>query len=211
MHTPAQAVVLRYTCKATPLISLYCPTHGRLVVYDRRRHHTKQPLAPGQLIDCAIERFGNSWQLQMAEPVMVKATSSSYESLYWQHHLLDIYYCYIPLEQPSDELFRLLTVFMRLDAAPAKVWKAAIVYLFSLLGYGVPKSLLECIKLIVLIDEHARTYNTANVLHIDWQKQYVWSEQAIDDWLVQMLEQHDHYHLLKTQYLLSQLYGTAKR
>ena len=176
---------------------------------DGRRHGARDPLHVGQIIDGYLDQFGSSWQLQGAEHLMTQAPEASPESLYWQHHLLDIYYCYVPLEQPSGALFQLLSLCMRLGQAPPIVWKAAVVYLFSLLGYGVPKTLEECGKLLFRIDEHARTYNTANVLHIDWQKEYACDEQTMNRWLIEVLQQHAHYSLLKTHYLFGQLYGTV--
>lgn len=210
MHTVIHAVVLRYTCKATPALSLYTPTHGRITVRDCRRSPHRNPLHVGDVIEGHLQRFGSSWQLAAAEQVITKHhEAASSDALFWKHHFLDVYYCYIPLEQPSDDLFQLLSLLMRLESAPPKIWKAALVHLFAQLGYGVPPELRNCIGMIAQIDEYAQTYNTANVLHINWQKEYVWDEQMLNTWLVRMIQQHAHYSMLRTHYLFGQLYGTV--
>lgn len=210
MHTVINAVILRYTCKATPLLSLYTASHGRITVRDCRRNIHRSPLHVGDSIEGHIQQFGSTWQLSAAEQVIIKQQDQhDPHSLFWKHHLLDLYYCYVPLEQPSVDLFQLLSIMMRLESAPALIWKAALVHLFGQLGYGVPAELQNCLKVIIQIDEYAQTYNTANVLHIDSQKEYVWDEQAADAWLVKMMQQHAHYSLLQTHYLFGQLYGIA--
>lgn len=209
MHTVLAAVVLRCTCKATPLLSLYTATHGRITVRDARRHASRNPLHVGDTVSVHLERFGKSWQLVHAQNEMTQPKNVTPETLFWRHHILDMYYCFIPLEQPSENLFSLLALCVRLNNAPSVVWKSLLVKLFGLLGYGVPPTLHACNQLVRQIDEHAQTYNTANVLRITEKNEYVSDEKALDTWLVSMVQQHEHYFLLKTHYLLEQLYTMA--
>lgn len=209
MHTVLESVVLRYNCKATPLLSLYTATHGRVIVRDMRRYEAKSPLHVGDIVSVHLDRFKKSWQLVHAQGEVTQPQNVIPETLFWRHHILDMYYCFIPLEQPSEELFSLLCLCARLDNAPPFVWKALLVRLFALLGYGVPSALFACQQLVRTIDEHAQTYNTANVLRITEQNKYSSDEKELDTWLVSMVQQHEHYYLLKTHYLLKQLYTLA--
>jgi hypothetical protein len=209
MHTIIQAVVLRSLDGYGSRYSLYTSVYGRLDIHDIRRARERSPLVVGDVGYVVLMQQGKRWMLDSFESMLAWAETTNTESFYWRHHFLDMYFYYVPLEQPSEELFALLLFVLQLAIAPIILFKLCAARFFSLLGYYVPEALLWYNTVLQGVDEFMQQNSAKDVLRFEIKEEYILRSMELDSWLVSLVVQHDHFKYLKTQHFLPQLYGTA--
>jgi hypothetical protein len=207
MHTIIQAVVLRSLDGYGLRYSVYTSEYGRLDIQDIRRGRERSPLVIGDVGYVVLVQQGKRWALDSFESMIARSEAGHTESFYWRHHFLDMYFYYVPLEQPSTELFGLLLFVLQLAVAPVLVFKLCAARFFSLLGYYVPEALLWYKGVLQGVDEFMQQNSANDVLRFEIKEEYILRSIELDAWLVDVVVQHDHFKYLKTQHFLPQLYG----
>jgi len=209
MHAIIQAVVLRSTQSEPAVLSLYTPLYGRLMAQDMRRKQQWQAAAIGDVCYASISSQGTRWILHDLESVITRGSLLDTEVFYWQSHVLDLYFHYVPLEQPSNELFSLLVQILRVSAAPSIVFKLFGAHFFSLLGYHIPEDLRWYRQVLASIENHDGGGSSTGSFVFSSDATSASVSKNLDQWLMSMVVQHDHFRYLKTQNFLQQLYSTA--
>ena len=207
MNVVIQAVVLRKICADESAIALYTPHYGRLRTLQKVRKKQWEQVSTGDICLAAIEfRQGKVFLLNL-ESVVTRPIAADANSFFWQSHFLEMYFYYIPLEQPNKELFSLLTHVMRLSVAPDLLFKACLAQFFSLLGYHVPEEVFWYRDLFGALEGHSDTSASRVALDVGAAGRYEAKEmQNLDRWLLNTVREHDHFRYLKTQQFLPQFY-----
>jgi len=207
MDVVIQAVVLRKIFADESAIALYTPRYGRLKVLQKARKKQWEEVSTGDICLATIEfRQGKAFLLNL-ESVVTRSPVADATSFFWQSHLLEMYFYYVPLEQPNDELFALLTYVMRLSVAPDILFKACLAQFFSLLGYHVPEEVFWYRDLFGALDGYDDTSAQRTALDARLVERYEVKEtQNLDHWLLSTVREHDHFRYLKTQQFLPHFY-----
>lgn len=209
MQTIIQAVVLRNVGLEPIRLSLYTSLYGRLTVHDMRRKKQWQEAIVGDICYASLAAQGNRWFLYDLESVVTRVAGADMSSFFWQNHILDMYFYYVPLQQPSGDLFSLLIQILRISVAPDIVFKLFVAHFFSLLGYHVPEQLRWYRQVLGQIELHGLEQGIDPQLKMELEVTHAHSVEILDQWLMSMVVQHDHFHYLKTQNFLTQLYRIA--
>ena len=204
MEYTERAVVLREQCPATPTISLFTQHHGRISAKDRRTNRGVR-LQQGQGTRLVLLREKGRWFIKDAE-LLLQPVGTNHETLFWLHHLLELYYYFLPLEQANGELFMHLCMLLRIEVAPLSFWQIAVVRFLGFLGYGVPGELRDDVLLFDQQVEPSARNLAANVLHLDEQKEYHCEPLIREKWITHMVRSHPHASLLKTTDFFTHLY-----
>jgi len=199
MHAIIQAIILRIITTHPLTVALYTPTFGRLTLRDMRRRSHLQPLIVGDTGHAEISGQASSWHFYSFESLVTQHQMTDPYLFFWRNHLLDLYFHYVPLGQPQEELFELLVQALRLHKAPPIACKLFIVHFFKLLGCHMPEGFDQYTQTLesLIFEPEAKTYT------------YL-CEEKLDQWLSSMIVQHDHFQYLKTQQFMPQLYSSMK-
>ncbi|MDQ5940681.1 MAG: hypothetical protein QG632_407 [Candidatus Dependentiae bacterium] len=209
MQAIIQAVILRNVQSEPMALSLYTPLYGRLIVQDMRRKRQWQEVVVGDICYASLSVQGTRWFLHDLESVVTYQESAGMNAFYWRSHVLDLFFHYVPLQQPSSELFSLLVHILRISSAPDIVFKLFGLHFFSLLGYHVPEDLRWYRQVLAGIEQHHAENSQDQNVAFDFGATPLHVADGVDRWLMSMVVQHDHFRYLKTQIFLNQLYSTA--
>jgi len=207
MQIIIQAVVLRRIAQEPVTLSLYTERFGRITVRDISAKKQWQEAAVGDICYATLEQRGKTWFLLGLESVVTYAQSADSATFFWHHHLLDMYFYYVPLEQPSSHLFVLLTTLLQIAVGGDIVFKLFMAHFFSLLGYYVPEEVRWYRLLLAQLEAHVAVSSSSVAIN-DADCDYA-SLAQLDAWLLTTVSQHDHFQYLKTHQFLPQLYCTA--
>jgi hypothetical protein len=209
MHTIIQAVVLRSMDGYRSRYSLYTATYGRVEIDDMRRSKERAPLVIGDVGEVVLVQHGKYWRIDSFESMLARSDVLDTQSFYWRQHFLDMYFYYVPLEQPSAELFALLLFVLQLAAAPVFLFKLCAARFFALLGYYVPEAFSWYGTVLEHVGQSVHNGAPKDVLRFEIKDEYISRSTELDAWLIDLVVQHDHFKYLKTQHFLPQLYDTT--
>ena len=203
MQIIIQAVVLRSMDGEFSLYSFYTALYGRLQVRDMRFAKKWDTLVVGDVGHATLLKRGRQWLLSSFESVMTRSQHTEADFFYWRSHFLDMYFYYIPLEQPCADLFGLLVFVLQISSAPLVLFKLCAVRFFVLLGYAIPESLRWYTQALhpIMNEQEAK-----DVLRFEIKEEYILGSKELDMWLVETVTKHDHFRYLKTHMFLPQLY-----
>jgi len=176
-------IVLRRRWFVDDKISLFTDGYGRL-----------------QGLSCNINRSVSCWEL--SDPSIVWTPCSGvHTTFYWQQHFLELYYYFLPLEQPSEELFSLLSVLIHVAKAPALFWRGGVGCFFQMLGYQLSTELESLVTSFTKVCNyywHKVQENNDNVLQIPMENDCYYDVFDLDSSIMSLLKRHPYYHMLKT-------------
>ena len=207
MQIIIQAVVLRRIAQEPTTLSLYTERFGRIEVRDVSSRKQWHEVSVGDICYATLEQRGKTWFLNYLESVVTYSLNADSQTFFWHHHLLDMYFYYVPLEQPGDRLFVLLATVLQVSRGSDLVFKLFMAHFFALLGYFVPeeimwyRSVLAQLELLAIQSSPAATIDD---IDCDYE-----SVLQLDAWLKITVSQHDHFRYLKTPQFLPQLYCTV--
>ncbi len=210
MQIIIQAVVLRCIASDRLTVALYTERYGRITAHDASRKKQWQSMSVGDICYITLGQRGNTWFLYNYESVLTYHMQSHPQTFFWHQHILDMYFYYVPLEQPSAHLFVLLTTILKISVAADLVFKLFIIHFFCLLGYFVPESFRWYRALLAQLESYLHADDATLLMTLDVESaRYESQVPALDVWLVGMVSNHDHFRFLKTQQFLPQLYSMA--
>jgi len=209
MQIIIQAVVLRRISAEPLTLALYTERYGRITVHDVSLKKQWQEIGVGDICYVTLGQRGKKWFLYHHESAVTYSLHSDLPTFFWHHHLLDMYFYYVPLEQPSAHLFVLLLMALKISAASDCVFKILVIHFFALLGYFVPPAFRWYRLLLAELEQHTQQERYDLVMTLMPTNQDETSLAALDAWLLSMVSQHDYFRYLKTQQFLPQLYCMA--
>lgn len=208
MEISLSGVVLREQCRATPSFSVFTEELGRLVVRDRSLRHGVR-LQPGHGVHMVLLKQGGQWTLRDRQLLFVPDGDDS-GTLFWHHHLLELYFYFVPLEQPQQFLFAHLCQILRAKQAPDAFWQLAVARFLAHLGYGVPTPLAGDIALfnqalspLTAIDGHL-------LREVPAVEAYQYHAPDREQWITKALRSHPYAGLLKTTNFFARLYPQSE-
>ena len=144
---------------------------------------------PGSIIHASLEKKGSSWRVSNIETVHSDHAWDS-EMLEWYHHILELYYFYIPQEQPMDELFDQLYMLSHSTKELAgNRWRAFVLSFIRYTGEPVPNSVYQAMS---------------SCLHDSCSSE---QKKLIDTWIVSFIKKHPCYSRFNTKNILQTIYS----
>jgi len=206
MNSIIQAVVLRVEKADPKRVVLYTPTQGRIIAFDVCRAKPWQALSHGDVVYATLRMQQHRWFLDGVESVITQQDASAFSSFFWRMHILDLFLSYVPLQQPHEELFYLLVKSMQIAQAPCVVFKIFITHFFALQGLPIPEHIRWYRLMLQHIDSASYTAPQTYTLNSAPQSA---AYEALSQWLVRTISEHDHFRYLKTQSCIAQLYSVG--
>jgi hypothetical protein len=191
--------------------SIFCANLGRITA-TTSNISTCNSLWPGMLIsfDYIHNRHNNMYFIKNTEIIMNPEVQINTE-LYWLHHVLEICYYFLPLEQPNHHIFHHLCNFFSLY----KIEKHFVLHhtktdyinyiyvmkLLSLFGFYPEKALLTYLKLYedltslyIDFDDPRKVESLSQKLHVITEKE----GKKIKWWILRCIEHHPYFKKFKT-------------
>ena len=179
-------------------ISLLTRSKGKIILLFKK-DKVCQALWPGMLISCEPIEYGNYYFVNSVEVISEVSSQQQYD-IYWVHHLLELFYYFIPLADPSDRLFdqfeRYLTILnhQAIQASIQLILKQLCIvhFLCSMGSYAMPQGLRYALALL----------SSPDVCLNDVEKEIInfcsYDVNRINRWIMSCLRKHPSFRSFKT-------------
>ncbi len=165
-------------------------------------------LWPGMLI-CFNSTFNNT-KMQIASNVeiMINPIQINTQNFYWMHHILEICYYFVSLDDPCSEIFNFLYSFFSLIKIEKQfsknifiINKIYLIKLLCLIGFYPEKELLGFLNVYDQIRSNSidfNNYQQVESLTMYLDKISLLYAKKIDKWALSCLSTHPCFKLFKT-------------
>ena len=207
------AIILRSFPSDDTTASVLTLQHGKIrLAFPRKGEHKSRIICPGSIVRGVLQRKKNtSWEILSPEVVWF-AYTDQLKAFYSINHILELSYYFLPLEEPSPSLFKLLyhtlflcSYFARTPETSSALRRMATAKFFVLLGFYPPHDL---IKQVDIYDTILGTYvdlpraekvqfvaDVCNQIPAD-------TTTMLENWITACIEDHPCRKLFKTKRFL---------
>lgn len=184
-------------------VQLYTASEGRIIVSDWRRGRRAKSLGTypaGTLIHGTLSRAHGSFGIVDISDAEFASENRAISDFYWIQHLLELYYYFVPLGQPCEELYALLAGALSASRSLTPCEQRSVFIMFYLaLGEAIPDPVITAATRCMSDDI------LKNICSGDYHY-----EDSVDTWLVWFVSAHPYGKLLNTEQFFPQIYPKSR-
>ncbi len=185
-------------------VALLTCSHGRINVV-LKQHDLCARLWPGMVLTGTLNHDGNFWVASQVA-IQYAPIHQSHGNLIWLHHLLELCYYFLPLENPAADVFFFLEKCCCLicqssmvdDELQSIVKKVCVIKFLSLIGSYKREDIQEYLALFQELSELFVDFTNEQKVDFLTRRLALVKLGAMDEWILSCLKSHPMFHLFKT-------------